>query len=368
MKSADLLQTLQDNPFVLAPMAGITDCAFRSFMKSLGAGVLVTELISANGLDYESERTKKLMDFTAEQHPIGIQLFGEDPEVLGRAAKMAEQTGCDFIDLNFGCPVPKVTKKGAGSAALRDLPNLGRILSSVKKAVSIPVTIKIRTGWDASSRNSLDVCNLAHSEGMTWVAVHGRTRAQNYEGRADWDYIRQLKADAPLPVLGNGDIITAQQAVDRLAQSRCDGVLIGRGCLKDPLLLKKSLHLLRNMESKLELNLHETYLSLSENIKTHCDERIIEIQLKKFAAWFSTGYPGASLFRKTIFQLKNCEEILDFSLDYFHQIDLEIEKQSNNGESGTNLDSNRIVLNNYGFGESQFERKNDDNFLMGGHG
>lgn len=318
------LDALKSNPFVLAPMAGITDHAFRSFMKALDCSVVVTELVSSHGIEYSSERTFKLMSFDETQRPVGIQLFGEEPEVVGRAARVAQEKGADFIDLNFGCPVPKVVKKGAGSAMLKDLPNMRKMLSAVVKAVDIPVTIKIRTGWDASMRNAVDVCKLAHDEGITWVAIHGRTRAQGYSGLADWDYIAEVKARSPLPVLGNGDIHTARQAVDRLKSSGCDGVLIGRGCLKNPYIFFDALRLwqgqseLKKEDRKFNVIIRKLY----EYLELYCEPHLVGIQLKKFAAWYSTGYPGASQFRKDIFQTKDLQESLEKTLSFFDSISL----------------------------------------------
>lgn len=318
------LQALKQNPFVLAPMAGITDHAFRSFMRALDAGVVVTELVSSHGIEYSSERTFKLMSFDETQRPLGIQLFGEEPEVVARAAQVAQEKGADFIDLNFGCPVPKVVKKGAGSAMLKDLPNMRKMLSAVVKAVDIPVTIKIRTGWDASTRNAQDVCRLAHDEGITWVAIHGRTRAQGYSGQADWDYITEVKAQAPLPVLGNGDIHTAQQAVERLKTSGCDGVLIGRGCLKNPYIFYDALRIWQGRQelARGERKFNEIIRRLYQYLELYCEPHLVGIQLKKFAAWYSTGYPGASQFRKEIFQTKELHESLEKTLSFFDSISL----------------------------------------------
>ena len=318
------LDALKANPFVLAPMAGITDHAFRSFMKALDCGVVVTELVSSHGIEYKSDRTMKLMSFDETQRPIGIQLFGEEPEIVARAAQVSQEQGCDFIDLNFGCPVPKVVKKGAGSAMLKDLPNMRKMLSAVVKAVDIPVTIKIRTGWDASMRNAIDVCKLAHDEGITWVAIHGRTRAQGYSGLADWDYITEVKAQSPLPVLGNGDIHTARQAVDRLKNSGCDGVLIGRGCLKNPYIFFDAIRLwqgqteLKKEERKFNIIIRRLY----DYLQLYCEPHLVGIQLKKFAAWYSTGYPGASQFRKEVFQTKDLNESLEKTLSFFDSISL----------------------------------------------
>lgn len=315
-------------------MAGITDHAFRSFMKARGAGIVVTELVSAMGIEYKSDRTVKLMSFDETQRPVGIQLFGEDPEVMARAAQFAQEKGADFVDLNFGCPVPKVTKKGAGSAILKDLPQMAIMISTIKKAIQIPLTIKIRTGWDQETRNAEEVAHIAHNEGVAWVAIHGRTRAQAYAGLADWDYIAQVKSVSRVPILGNGDILTAKQAVLRLEQSGCDGVLIGRGCLKNPMIFADALALWRgeNLNSTMSRDYVSLYRQLYEVLMAHSDERILQIQLKKFAAWFATGYPGAAQFRKGIFYAKSTEEVLDESLKFFGGIQsLEQEDTSHEG-------------------------------------
>ena len=303
-------------------MAGITDHAFRSFMKMMGSSVVVTELVSATGIEYKSDRTFKLMSFDEGQRPVGVQLFGEDPEIIGKAAKVAQDLGCDFVDLNFGCPVPKVVKKGAGSALLKDLPGLTKVLNATVSAVKIPVTIKIRTGWDSNLRNATEVTKIAYNEGITWVAIHGRTRAQGYSGLSDWDYIAEVKAQSPLPIIGNGDVLFAQQAVDRLKQSGCDGIMIGRGALKNPYIFMDALAL-RNghaIDKSVPREYGSLFLLLKKYIVAHCDDHITQIQLKKFAAWFATGYPGASQFRKNIFQAKSTEEITSMALGYFATI------------------------------------------------
>jgi len=335
------LTALKNNPFVLSPMAGITDHAFRSFMKKLDASVVVTELISAAGIEYKSQRTLDLMSYDESQRPIGIQLFGEDPELIAKAAKVAEEHGADFVDLNFGCPVPKVVKKGAGSAMMKDLVLMQKVLSSCVKAVKIPITIKIRTGWEQNSRNALDVCNLAYDEGITWVAIHGRTRAAGYTGLADWDFITEVKAKTKIPILGNGDILTPQKAVLRLKESGCDGVLIGRGALKNPLIFADALSLYKgeSLRADLKRNYSGIFKDLYDAIRVQSSEHITNIQLKKFASWFSTGYQGSSAFRKAIFQIKNNDDVLSCALEFFVSIG-NIEQQDTSGED----------------------------FLMGGHG
>ncbi len=315
-----LLNKLHENPFVLAPMAGITDRPFRSFMREMGCGVVVTELVSATGLKYSSEKTRKLMAFDSVQHPIGIQLFGDTLEDLAMAAKEVEQMGADFVDLNFGCPVQKVVKKGAGAAVLRDLNTMRDILRTVKSAVQIPVTIKVRTGWDESSRNADQVVKVAYDEGITWVAIHGRTRAQGYSGQSDWDYIRWVKSQSPLPVLGNGDIASGTQAVKRLQESACDGVLIGRGCLKNPWIFRQAMALYNQLPDSTSKDFFGVFRHLRGHLTASCDERMTLLQLKKFASWYSAGYPDSKEFRKNLFQSARLIDLDGHIQNYFEKL------------------------------------------------
>jgi nifR3 family TIM-barrel protein len=292
------------------------------------------------------------MRFESGQHPVGIQLFGEDLEALSFAAKEVEAMGADFVDLNFGCPVPKVVKKGAGSAVLKDLIFLRDILRTVKGAVGIPVTIKVRTGWDSESRNTHEVAKIAYDEGITWVAIHGRTRAQGYSGQSDWDYIAEVKSKSPLPILGNGDILTAQQANDRLNSSGCDGVMIGRGCLKNPWIFREALQIYsgRNglsagalssdeLQSSRKKNFEKLFDRLSTHLQRTSEDRLRALQLKKLAAWYSAGYPESADFRKTIFTLQHPDEVIGHAKKYFQKLD-------SSAQSDTS----------------------GDGFLMGGHG
>lgn len=316
MKSSVLLEYLRQNPFVLAPMAGITDRPFRSFMREMGCGIVVTELVSATGLKFSSEKTRRLMEFDAVQHPIGIQLFGENLEHLSEAAKIVEQMGADFVDLNFGCPVPKVVSKGAGSACLKDLNRLRATIRAVKTAVTIPVTIKIRTGWDHQTRNSHEVARIAHDEGATWVAIHGRTRAAAYTGLADWDYIREVKSSSPIPIIGNGDINSASTAIRRMQESGCDAVMIGRGCLKNPCIFQEALAAHRAMQVGRE-DLAAVISRLQVYLESFYDERLTLIQMRKFASWYSAGFPGAATFRKEVFQAQGRDETLGRIHNFF---------------------------------------------------
>lgn len=318
--SINLIQELRDNPFVLAPMAGITDNAFRSFMKEMGCGIVISELISANGLNFGNKKTVELMKFDKIQSPVGIQLFGETPEIVAEGAKFVQDQGADFVDLNFGCPVKKVVCKGAGSAMLKDLQGMTKMLSTVKKAIQIPLTIKVRTGWDANTRNTHEVAKIAYNEGIEWMAIHGRTRTQGYEGLADWDYIAEIKSQAKLPIIGNGDIHTPQQAVDRLNTSGCDAVMIGRGCLKNPWIFRQALNIYKQQNEKTNKNFIELINTLNVYLENNFEERIVGVQLKKFSSWFSAGYPGSAQFRRDVFQYKSSKEVLSHAQNYFESI------------------------------------------------
>ena len=334
----DLNAYLKMNPFVLAPMAGITDLCFRSFMRDLGAGVVISELVSAHGIEYKSSRTLQLMGYEEKQRPVGIQLFGETPEILASAAKVVEDMGADFVDLNFGCPVPKVVKKGAGSAILKDLPQVERVFRAVKAGTKLPVTVKIRTGWDSESRNATEVAKIAYNEGLTWVAIHGRTRAAGYSGLADWDYIAEVKANSKIPILGNGDINSAATAMKRLGESGCDGVMIGRGCLKNPWIFREAMALWTAAGAgsgkstdgvpdvrvaplgSVDKDFVQLFHSLRAAFEKTTDVKITQLQIKKFASWFSTGYPGASNFRKAIFQTQTLDDTMAMTVGFFDEL------------------------------------------------
>jgi nifR3 family TIM-barrel protein len=353
--AVDLISSLKENPFLLAPMAGITDSCFRSFMRDLGCGAVITELVSAHGIEYKSHRTAQLMGFEEKQRPVGIQLFGETPEILAAGAKVVEGAGADFVDLNFGCPVPKVVKKGAGSAILKDLPQVERVFRAVKSATTLPVTVKIRTGWDESSRNAAKVAEIAYNEGLSWVAIHGRTRAAGYSGWADWDFIAEVKAQSKLPIIGNGDVNSAETAVRRLQETGVDGVMIGRGCLKNPWIFAESRDMwnqVRGLPSEdLSSYLEKDFVSLFRNLHaafaSSTDERITTLQLKKFASWYSSGYSGASNFRKAIFQVQSLEDVLKAITGFFSELQ---EMQKLQLPDGVQADTSQ------------------EPFLMGGHG
>ncbi len=329
MREEELLQSLKDNPFVLAPMAAITDRVFRLFMRRQGAGILTSELISANGLLYNNEKTKQMMRFFEEERPIGIQIFGEEEGALVNAAQYVEQLGADFVDINLGCPVKKVVKKGAGSAMLREPDKLRRICRTIKSKIQIPLTLKIRTGWDQESRNALDIVQLAYDEGVTWVAIHGRTRSQAYNGHADWDYIAGVKANSPIPIIGNGDITSPEVAVKRLRNSGCDAVMIGRGCLKNPWIFQQSLKLFNNTDfDPLSYDYLPLFLHLREVAEGEMDERVLCLLFRKLGNWFSSGLPGSGEFRRQIFSARGLEQTFAVIEDYYSDLHPSLRKDT----------------------------------------
>ena len=308
----------KENPFFLAPMAGVTDHPFRCFMKEMGCGIITTELISVRALENHNNKTQQLMKYDKIQRPLGIQIFGEDPEKFKTAVqKLEEEYQPDFIDLNLGCPVNKIVKKGAGSALLKDLSSLSKILNTMRKNCSLPLSLKIRTGWDEKNLNADQVAHLAYNEGFSWMTIHGRTRAQAYSGKADWNYIKKIKKTAPLPIIGNGDITSALKAQEALKFSQCDGIMIGRGCLNNPWIFLESLNKLQKKDVKINKDYLSIILKLKVHLENFYDERVFLLQMKKFAAWFSAGFPDSTEFRKNLFLEKDSKQVIQKIEDYF---------------------------------------------------
>ncbi len=308
-----------EHPAVLAPMAGITDSPFRRLMRRLGSPIVISELVSANGIEHGGEKTIALLRFHEEERPVGIQIFSEDTSLLCKAAQKIEKLGADFVDLNLGCPVPKVVKRGAGSALCRDPIALGKLLTELVNSVQIPVTIKIRTGWDATSRNALECVRAATDAGVRWVAIHGRTRAQGYSGEADWDFISEIKAKSSIPIIGNGDLATPEMALDRLKSSGVDAVMVGRAALRNPFFFEQ-VHALWRHENYL-LPSAERYLEILKTQRLLFEEayspRTAMLQMRKFLAWFSAGYPGCHDFRRKVFSMTDFEALWQDALLFF---------------------------------------------------
>ena len=216
-----------DSPLLLAPMSAICNAPYRLLMEDLGAGGTVSELISCHGINYGNDRTRHMLKIDPLEKNIGLQLFGEDPVAMGNAAKVAEEFSPKFIDINMGCPVRKVVTKGGGSALLKEPKKLGEMFSQVKKSINVPLTIKIRTGWDSDSINAPEVIRIAKEEGVEFVAIHGRTRVQQYTGQANWELLEHIAEISPLPIIGNGDLHTAEATLERLKNTRCQALMLG---------------------------------------------------------------------------------------------------------------------------------------------
>ncbi|MEE9258015.1 MAG: tRNA-dihydrouridine synthase family protein [Nitrospinaceae bacterium] len=312
--SADGLIARARNPFWLAPMAGITDVCFRQLMEEMGAGVLISELVSAKGLLYNSGKTHKMMRVHAEPAaPVGIQLFGEDPDDIVEVARFVKDTGASFVDINLGCPVKKVVKKGCGAALMRDPSYLESFLYRIKKGIELPLTVKMRTGWSEEELTIHECVQAACNAGCEWVSIHGRTRAQGYRGIADWDLIREVKQKAKIPIVGNGDIRSAERARMRLKESGVDAVMIGRGALRNPWIFSECLGGEKGGAEK-ALKVLERYLEL---LRVRYDVRMTLILIRKFAAWLAFGYPGAAAFRGTMFKMPTAGLVMEQAAGFF---------------------------------------------------
>ncbi len=305
------------SPLLLAPMSAICHFPFRLLMEELGAGGTVSELISCHGINYKNEKTRQMLRIHPKEKHVGIQLFGEDTESMARAAEVAQEYKPKFIDINMGCPVRKVVTKGGGSALLKDTKKLSGFFSGIKKAIDIPLTIKIRTGWDADTINASEIANMAFNEGIEFVAIHGRTRTQQYKGEANWDLLEDVAKKAPLPIIGNGDLHSAPLTQKRMMSTSCQALMLGRGPLRDPFIFLNSF--LENPnespftpEDYLEI-IHVYYQLLTEYSD---QERTHLIQMRKMIVWFVAGFDGVSEFRGVIHQTKDLADVFKLTEDF----------------------------------------------------
>lgn len=297
-----------DNPFVLAPMAGVTDLPFRVLCKEQGAGLLCMEMVSAKAIQFNNKNTFDLMKIDEREHPVSLQLFGSDPDIISEQAKRIEELPFDILDINMGCPVPKVAGNGEGSALMKNPKLIGEIVEKTARAISKPLTVKIRKGFTDDTVNAVEVAKIAEASGAAAIAVHGRTREQYYSGKADWDIIRQVKEAVKIPVMGNGDVTTPESAKAMMEQTGCDFVMIGRAVRGNPWIFAQMNHYLKTGEHLPK----PTYEEVREMMLRHARMEIQERgeytgirEMRKHVAWYTTGMPHSAKLRKHLSEMED---------------------------------------------------------------
>ena len=302
-----------DSKLALAPMAGVTDLAFRMICRELGAGLTYTEMVSAKALVYKDNKTRSLLEIGEDEHPVGAQIFGSDIGCMAEGAAIAlEISGADFIDINMGCPVGKVVKSGDGSALMKDPDKAMKIIEAVTKAIDTPVTIKIRKGWDKGNVNAVEFAKMAEQAGASAIGVHGRTRTQMYSGKADWDIIRDVKSAVNIPVLANGDIFSADDAAKILKYTNADIAMVARGAMGDPWLFQQAAALLsaQDVPKKPPIGKRaETALRQFEIAAKQKGEKIACLEARKHYSWYLRGVPHSGYFKEKISKAETMDDL-----------------------------------------------------------
>ncbi|WP_314117703.1 tRNA dihydrouridine synthase DusB [Peptostreptococcus stomatis] len=308
-----------ENEVFLAPMAGVTDLPFRLICKELGCGLLYTEMINAKALCYDDKNTKKMLNILDEEHPVAVQIFGSEPEFMGKAAQILNDYPNEILDINMGCPAPKVVKNGDGSALMRNPKLAGQVLDQVVKNSKKPVTLKIRKGWDDNSVNALEIAKIAEDCGICAITIHGRTREQYYSGQADWDIIGEVKSQISIPVIGNGDVTSVEDAIRIKDHTGCDAIMIGRGAQGNPWIFKRIDHYMKtgqlldppSKDEKIDIAIKHMGLAIKEH-----GEYVAVREMRKHIGWYLKGMKHSARFRDQINHMVTAKEVID-TLDQY---------------------------------------------------
>lgn len=309
-----------ENPLVLGPMAGVTDLPFRLLCKEKGCGLLYTEMVSAKALYYKNKNTEPILATAPKEQPLAVQLFGSEPGLMAEMAKILEERGCyQFIDINMGCPVPKIVNNHEGSALMKDPVLVGKIIEAMSKAVNLPVTVKFRKGFNDESVNAVEIARIAQESGAAAVAVHGRTREQFYSGKADWDIIRQVKEAVTIPVIGNGDVCDVDSYIRIKEETGCDGVMIGRAAKGNPWVFEQIAHYIKTGEKMEKPELSEVIAMMLRHAQMMVEfkgEYTGIREMRKHLSWYTMGYPGSSKLRAKGYEINTMEDLQNLLAEY----------------------------------------------------
>lgn len=303
-----------DNPLVLAPMAGVTDLPFRLLCKEQGVGLICMEMVSAKAIYYKNKNTESLLEIHPDETPVSLQLFGSDADIMSEMAKKIEERPFSILDINMGCPVPKVVNNGEGSALMKNPKLVREIVSKMSKAIEKPVTVKIRKGFDEEHVNAVEIAKIAEDAGAAAIAVHGRTREQYYSGKADWEIIARVKEAVSVPVIGNGDVTDADSAMRMMKETGCDGVMIGRAVQGNPWIFREILSRINDgivlprptMEEMRDMIIRHAKLQLE-----YKGEYTAIREMRKHVSWYTTGLPGSAKFRKHVNEMETLEGLIE---------------------------------------------------------